>query len=129
MSTSPLKDVCVWMLVCVCVCVYVCVCGCSSAGLGRRKQPEPCCRAPCRQEGRGLRGPCPPSPFITCEIHGHSRVLTPSVCFPTCSCWIQTHIYTQNGVMEAERAESGFDSLASPAAAEMNGRAENCLHS
>lgn len=35
-----------------------------------------------------------------------------------------THIYA-NRVMKAECVES----LASPAAAEMNGRAENCLHS
>lgn len=34
-----------------------------------------------------------------------------------------------NRVMKAGRAESEVDSLASPAAAKMNGRAENCLHS
>lgn len=47
--------------------------------------------------------------------------------FTRCLWWIPTH--AQNRVMEAGSAESGVDSFEPPAAAEMNGRAENCLHS
>lgn len=43
------------------------------------------------------------------------------------SCVVRTN--TQNGFEEAGRADSGADSSESPAAAGMNGRAENCLHS
>lgn len=43
------------------------------------------------------------------------------------SCAVRTN--TQNRVEEAGRAESGADGSESAAAAGMNGRAENCLHS
>lgn len=39
------------------------------------------------------------------------------------------HVYRQNGVREAGCAASGADSRAAPAAAEMNGRAEEKLPS
>ena len=102
-----------WMLVCVCVCV------CAVASLqGWVEGNNPSRAAGLHADRRGEGCVHRSSPAKTWTLTRSN----PFCLFPHLFMW-DAHIYTQNGVMKAECAEGGFDSLASPAAAEMNGRA------
>lgn len=129
---NPSDDLfCQDLCVDVCVCVWLCLLCCRAGQRNYQSHAAGFLQASINQteEERASRSM---SAFIIYHLrntHPHVRVMqTHTKHIPTVHVG-HTHTYTQNRVMKAGRAESGVDSLATPAAAEMNGRAENCLHS